>query len=372
MLYLLPAEGPSGPSTSSFPGFTDPHPDHRPARLNRLRKAGTANENSPIKPINTAKSRPIPLQQQQHPAPGTTVKKKRPRPSGLPRGGATAAPHRFLDTEAQLSGDEGEASEDEGGDGLDDYESDFIDDGSQFPSGGGGSGSGNGEDGKAAAFSTPAGPASLAAFHHRRLHEAQHSPSPGEYLKRLQRARLGRHGAVDGSDLTPQGTAGAAGYPLGSDDYDREDSFIDDGEEEGDEEEEDEVVYDTPAGRDSHSDACGRCGGGTGELLLCDACPAVYHLQCVGLREVPLGDWYCPTCMDAMTPEGGAAGGVVQNARPQQPQQQQRQVAPPLPLQRVQPPPVKQQPRQPPKQKSAAAAVPRKHALLDDSDDDFA
>ncbi|XP_073271116.1 uncharacterized protein [Primulina huaijiensis] len=35
------------------------------------------------------------------------------------------------------------------------------------------------------------------------------------------------------------------------------------------------------------------CGG---ELLLCDQCPSSFHAHCLGLNEVPDGDWFCPSC----------------------------------------------------------------------------
>ncbi len=40
----------------------------------------------------------------------------------------------------------------------------------------------------------------------------------------------------------------------------------------------------------------------TGDLLLCDGCPSVYHPRCCGLRGVPSGDWFCPVCSDGRTP----------------------------------------------------------------------
>jgi len=43
----------------------------------------------------------------------------------------------------------------------------------------------------------------------------------------------------------------------------------------------------------SHDDACMACGDG-GELLLCDMCPAAYHLECIGAGQVPSGRWACP------------------------------------------------------------------------------
>lgn len=207
---------------------------------------------------------------------------------------------RFLDTEAQLSGDDSDGNE--YGD-LDGYESDFIDDG---PQGSGGGGGGDGRSQEDGSLATPRDHLSLAAFHHRRLMEERNSPSPGSLLRRLQRAKLGRLGAAETSTPKTFGHAGGLSAPYGSDDYDREDSFIDDGESE-------EEGFDTPAGRGSHADNCGVCGG-VGELLLCDACPATFHLRCVGLAACPVGDWFCPVCVDSNTPQlGDGFGGVAKS-----------------------------------------------------------
>lgn len=48
---------------------------------------------------------------------------------------------------------------------------------------------------------------------------------------------------------------------------------------------------------DGHFDECNICGE-QGELLMCDApeCPLAYHVECLGLRKVPDGDWICPAC----------------------------------------------------------------------------
>ncbi|KAI3983460.1 hypothetical protein MKX01_038880 [Papaver californicum] len=35
------------------------------------------------------------------------------------------------------------------------------------------------------------------------------------------------------------------------------------------------------------------CGG---QLLLCDQCPASFHLNCLGLEDFPDGKWFCPSC----------------------------------------------------------------------------
>ncbi|KAJ4959687.1 hypothetical protein NE237_019597 [Protea cynaroides] len=40
---------------------------------------------------------------------------------------------------------------------------------------------------------------------------------------------------------------------------------------------------------------CSICHYG-GELLLCDGCPSVFHLSCVGLMDLPEGNWFCPSC----------------------------------------------------------------------------
>ncbi|XP_047331062.1 uncharacterized protein LOC124934576 [Impatiens glandulifera] len=40
---------------------------------------------------------------------------------------------------------------------------------------------------------------------------------------------------------------------------------------------------------------CSVCRLG-GELVLCDKCPSSYHISCLGLNDVPDGDWFCPSC----------------------------------------------------------------------------
>lgn len=43
-------------------------------------------------------------------------------------------------------------------------------------------------------------------------------------------------------------------------------------------------------------DVCKLCGG-TGKLICCDSCPAVFHLKCLGLKGVPEGKWNCINCL---------------------------------------------------------------------------
>ncbi|KAK9280503.1 hypothetical protein L1049_014195 [Liquidambar formosana] len=40
---------------------------------------------------------------------------------------------------------------------------------------------------------------------------------------------------------------------------------------------------------------CSVCHYG-GELILCDQCPSSFHKSCLGLKDVPEGDWFCLSC----------------------------------------------------------------------------
>ncbi|KAH0633275.1 hypothetical protein KY284_036061 [Solanum tuberosum] len=40
---------------------------------------------------------------------------------------------------------------------------------------------------------------------------------------------------------------------------------------------------------------CSVCHYG-GELLLCDECPSSFHTGCLGMKEIPDGEWFCPSC----------------------------------------------------------------------------
>ncbi|KAF3441227.1 hypothetical protein FNV43_RR15140 [Rhamnella rubrinervis] len=40
---------------------------------------------------------------------------------------------------------------------------------------------------------------------------------------------------------------------------------------------------------------CSVCHYG-GELMLCDQCPSSFHKSCLGLKEIPNDDWFCPSC----------------------------------------------------------------------------
>ncbi|KAI4318223.1 hypothetical protein L6164_026013 [Bauhinia variegata] len=40
---------------------------------------------------------------------------------------------------------------------------------------------------------------------------------------------------------------------------------------------------------------CSVCHYG-GDLILCDQCPSSFHGDCLGLEDIPDGDWFCPSC----------------------------------------------------------------------------
>ncbi|XWS25514.1 hypothetical protein CRYUN_Cryun27aG0074700 [Craigia yunnanensis] len=42
-------------------------------------------------------------------------------------------------------------------------------------------------------------------------------------------------------------------------------------------------------------EVCSACRNG-GKLICCERCPSAFHMNCLGLEEVPKGDWFCPSC----------------------------------------------------------------------------
>ena len=46
------------------------------------------------------------------------------------------------------------------------------------------------------------------------------------------------------------------------------------------------------------------CGRGGFDIMTCDGCEAIFHMGCVGLSAMPVGEWLCSAC----DVEGGAGG----------------------------------------------------------------
>jgi hypothetical protein len=43
-------------------------------------------------------------------------------------------------------------------------------------------------------------------------------------------------------------------------------------------------------------DSCSICRQG-GNLILCDNCPKSFHQECLKLKDIPEGEWFCATCI---------------------------------------------------------------------------
>ena len=48
-----------------------------------------------------------------------------------------------------------------------------------------------------------------------------------------------------------------------------------------------------------HDEACAICHvADEMDMLLCDGCPKVFHLSCLGLASIPADQWFCAVCND--------------------------------------------------------------------------
>lgn len=57
------------------------------------------------------------------------------------------------------------------------------------------------------------------------------------------------------------------------------------------------IIYFCVAGNFTYDDHCRICHR-VGDLLCCETCPAVFHLECVDppLQDIPQEDWQCSIC----------------------------------------------------------------------------
>jgi hypothetical protein len=59
---------------------------------------------------------------------------------------------------------------------------------------------------------------------------------------------------------------------------------------------------------DGNLEYCAKCREEEGELLCCDRCPQSFHIECVGLKEVPEGEYFCGDCSLAFARSAGGRG----------------------------------------------------------------
>ncbi|KAI3842715.1 hypothetical protein MKW98_015382 [Papaver atlanticum] len=58
---------------------------------------------------------------------------------------------------------------------------------------------------------------------------------------------------------------------------------------------------------------CSICHYG-GTLVLCDQCPSSFHLDCLGIKDLPDGKWFCPSCECGICGQGELDGDSEQAA----------------------------------------------------------
>ncbi|MCL7041618.1 hypothetical protein MKW94_018392 [Papaver nudicaule] len=60
-----------------------------------------------------------------------------------------------------------------------------------------------------------------------------------------------------------------------------------------------------------NDDICSVCYYG-GTLVLCDRCPSSFHLNCLGMKDLPDGNWFCPSCQCGICGQSEIGGESVQ------------------------------------------------------------
>jgi hypothetical protein len=60
------------------------------------------------------------------------------------------------------------------------------------------------------------------------------------------------------------------------------------------------IIRDEEDDSEKHEEVCFECKE-YGDVICCDTCPRVFHADCLGLKEIPTGEWSCYKCMQRLS-----------------------------------------------------------------------
>ncbi|KAL0018444.1 hypothetical protein WJX77_010041 [Trebouxia sp. C0004] len=256
-LVLMTQASPSSDSPQGNTDIADKGSDREEvplqARLKRLKRIHNATAVPPTGPA-TASAPPTTAQGGSSRHGALHVK-----PKGLSKQDQRRRVAALIDIEAEASSEEEEGSSDEADEDTDVAEADAM-------------------------FVNDASPASARSRRERRHEDMlavynQHLMLSGTPVLKLKERRFQHTPMAD----TPRSNASST--------YDLEDSFLAEDEDASQDRSDNEVSQ--------HDEACTICyQDDECDMLLCDGCPKVFHLTCLGLTNVPPGQWFCAVCND--------------------------------------------------------------------------
>ena len=86
--------------------------------------------------------------------------------------------------------------------------------------------------------------------------------------------------------------------------------------EEDEQEEEEEELEEDQENEKEWDDSCFVCDKG-GNVLCCETCTHVAHINCLGMKKPPQGDWHCEDCLVKQSQKRTTRGQTtIQNKRP--------------------------------------------------------